>query len=214
MLWSIKKKHSECVCLPQEPLLRKSDQYVMYRHLLMIIQPFLFAAHHLIHYYPMETCLMWNLHLDLHFKSLLVSWQETQLLWTCFKLIYDGVCGLCCAGFPVKTWAAAGSHIVCLLHISWRQRGRRVGGRADTSAQFSLKLEVSACWKLSKTMTGTNAPGLRENNESTWLCNFPQFSSEWVMAAARLSLLPPDSREVTPGQTAPQGVSHHCCRGN
>ena len=49
--------------------------------------------------------------------------------------------------------------------------------------------EVSGCWKLSKTLT-LLAPS--RNNENIWFCYFPQFTSEWVVAAAQLSLYPPE----------------------
>lgn len=79
------------------------------------------------------------------------------------------------------------------------------------SGQFSVKRELSAWWKLPKTLPGCEAPGPSRNNENIWSCYSPQFTSEWVVAAARLSLHPPEcSQEATRSWTAPLRICHHC----
>lgn len=105
--------------------------------------------------------------------------------------------------------SAVGSHIAVFLTSPVVSSSRGPG--LDRGPQFSLKSELSACWKWSKTLAGSDAPRPSGNNENIWSCYFPQFTSEWVVAGARLSLHPPEpSQEADRGRTAPQRVYHLC----
>lgn len=143
--------------------------------------------------------------------NFLFSYCKTEVSQICKWVLNSNINDRVCASLPaeVNRISAVGSDIAVFFTSPVVSSSRGPG--QDRGPQSSVKWEVSDCWKLSKTLTGSDALGPSGNNENIWSCYFPQFTSEWVVAGARLPLHPPErSQEGDRGRTAPQRACHLC----
>lgn len=112
---------------------------------------------------------------------------------------------------------ALGSDIGVFLTSPVVRSSRGTG--LDRGPQFSVKWEVSSCWKLFQTLTGSDAPRPSGNNENICpgpvICHNLQVNESWRALGCRCTHLNPLSKLVgaglLPGESAISAARRNKC---